>query len=74
MRFARLRDPQWPSARALRAAHAVATVAWLLMVPITLVTGWIESVAFVAGASIYANAAAHAAAWQGSRAEQEVGG
>lgn len=68
----RLTNPCWPSARSLRRLHAYLTVLWLTMVPITIALGWIESVAFVAATSIYANAAAHAAAWQGSRAEQEA--
>lgn len=65
-------DSRWPSARSLRAAHAVAAVGWLVMVPVAIVTGWLYSVAFVAACSIYANAVGHAAAWQASRAEQEA--
>ncbi len=68
----KLGDPCWPSARSLRCAHALATIAWLLMVPAAIVTGWLYSVAFVAGCSIYANAVGHASAWQASRAEQEA--
>lgn len=68
----RLRDSRWPSARALRRVHAVATVVWVLMVPLSVVTGWLWSVAFVAACSIYANAVGHASAWQASRAEQEA--
>lgn len=67
-----LRNPKWPTAANLRRVHGTMTLLWLAMVPITLIMGWIESVAFIAAASIYANAAAHAAAWQGSRAEQEA--
>jgi hypothetical protein len=67
MRFA---IPQ-PTAHALRRAHFWLLLLWLAMVPIALVFGLLESVAFVAAASIYANAAAHWAAWQGSRAEEE---
>lgn len=68
----KLRDSHWPSAKALRKAHGIATLAWLLMVPVSIVTGWLFSVAFVAACSIYANAVGHAAAWQASRAEQEA--
>lgn len=70
--LSKCRDTSWPSARALRIAHAVATVAWLLMVPLSIITGWLFSVAFVAACSIYANAVGHAAAWQASRAEQQA--
>lgn len=58
------------SATALRRFHAVLTVLWLVMVPVSILTGWIESVVFIAAISIYANFAAHFAAWQGSRAEE----
>jgi hypothetical protein len=42
------------------------------MVPVSIVTGWLYSVAFVAACSIYANAVGHGAAWQASRAEQQA--
>ena len=42
---------------------------WLAMVPISLVTGLISSVEFIAAASIYANVTGHWAAWQASRVE-----
>jgi len=34
------------------------------MVPLAIVTGWIESLVFISAASIYANAASHLAAWR----------
>ena len=58
----------------LRHIHATLTFAWFAMVPIALLTGWVESIVFVSACSIYANAAAHASAWQASRAEAEAGG
>lgn len=57
----------------LRHTHAILTVAWLAMVPIALVTGWISSLIFISACSIYANAASHASAWQASRAEETNG-
>jgi hypothetical protein len=48
------------------------TVLWLIMVPIALVTGWIESLVFISACSIYANAAAHFSAWEGAKAEKEA--
>jgi hypothetical protein len=59
------------SAARLRHAHAVLAIAWLVMVPVALATGWITSIVFVSACSIYANAASHLSAWQASRAEQE---
>jgi hypothetical protein len=40
------------------------TIFWIVMVPISIVTGWIESIVFVSAVSIYANAASHLAAWR----------
>lgn len=37
---------------------------WALMVPVSVFTGWIYSLAFVSFASIYANAATHLAGWR----------
>lgn len=39
-------------------------ILWALMVPLSLVTGWVYSVAFVSLASIYANSATHLAGWR----------
>lgn len=68
----RLACPQ-PSAHTLRKAHFWLLVLWLAMVPVSVLTGLLSMVEFIAATSIYANAAAHWAAWQGSRAEEEAG-
>lgn len=57
-------------ATGLRRFHAVATVTWLVLIPIAIFSGWITSLVFVAAISLYANVAAHFAAWQGARAEE----
>lgn len=54
----------------LKHFHMVMTIVWLIMIPVALVTGWISSLIFISACSIYANMAAHFAAWQGSRAEE----
>jgi ABC-type Mn2+/Zn2+ transport system permease subunit len=43
----------------LRHTHAALTVAWLLMVPIALASGWLGSIVFVSACSVYANAVGH---------------
>lgn len=58
------RDADLGNPTLLRRANAVLTIAWLLMVPVSLVTGLAYSVAFVSLASIYANAVSHLAAWR----------
>jgi hypothetical protein len=61
----RLADP-----RTWRHVHAALTACWFLAIIPTLLW-WSESVLWVALMSCWANAAAHFAAWQGSRAEAE---
>lgn len=60
------------SATVLKHIHAWLTVAWGVMIPLSLITGWIESLVFVAAISIYANLGAHFSAWQAARAEEEA--
>lgn len=58
------------SAKQLRHIHAVLTIVWAAAIPISLVTGWIESIVFISAISIYANLAGHFSAWQAARAEE----
>jgi hypothetical protein len=47
-----------------RRANLCLAVCWAVMVPVSLATGWVYSVAFVSLASLYANAATHIAGWR----------
>lgn len=58
------------AATRLRHTHATLTIAWALMVPIALTTGWVNSIIFVSACSIYANAVGHFSAWQAAKAEE----
>lgn len=58
-------------AKFLRAFHGWATMFWIIMVPISLALGWIESVAYVSALSLWALVASHWAAWQASRVEEK---
>ena len=51
--------------------HLVLLIGWALCIPASLIFGFIESVAFVSVASIYANMATHWSAWQATRAEKK---
>jgi hypothetical protein len=57
------------TAQYLANIHLALAVAWAIAIPVTLITGWIQSVIFVSIASIYANLATHLSAWQAARAE-----
>jgi hypothetical protein len=67
-------DGKQRHAAKLRHLHAWLTFAWLLMVPIALITGWVQSLVFISACSIYANAASHFSAWQAAKAEQAADG
>ena len=47
-----------------RQTNFVLMIAWLVMIPVSIFTGWIYSLAFISAASIYANVASHLAAWR----------
>ena len=57
------------SAVALRRFNGAATVGWLIMLPVALLTPLKISLPFIVGVSIYANIVGHFSAWIGSRAE-----
>lgn len=63
-------DDTFGSGSQWRRFHAVATILWLLLVPLAIFTGWIYSVAFVSAISLYANVASHWAGWQAGRTEE----
>lgn len=50
------------------------TIAWVIMMPLAIATGWIYLVAFVSVVSIYANAASHWSAHLAWRAKREAQG
>lgn len=56
-------------AKWFRRGHAVATVAWAIMMPVAITTGWIYSVAFISVISLYANFVGHFGSWQATRVE-----
>jgi hypothetical protein len=52
--------------------HACATIAWLLMIPIAVLTPLKDSVPFLVAISLWALVGAHWGAWQATRAEEEA--
>lgn len=57
----------------LRRFHAVATVAWLVLV-VPSVLWWRDSILWVIVLSVWANFASHFGAWQAARAEDAAEG
>lgn len=55
----------------MRTVNGWATIFWILMIPLSLITGWIHSITFIAAISIWALVAGHWSTWQAARVEVE---
>jgi hypothetical protein len=53
----------------MRRVNGWLTVFWLLMIPLSIVTGWVESVVYVSALSLWALVSGHWSAWQAARVE-----
>ena len=53
----------------MRRINGWLTVFWVAMIPVSLVTGWISSVTYVAALSLWALVSGHWSAWQAARVE-----
>jgi hypothetical protein len=53
----------------MRRVNGWLTIFWILMIPFSIVTGWINSVAYVAALSLWALVSGHWSAWQAARVE-----
>jgi hypothetical protein len=50
--------------------HLALTIVWLILIPVSFVTGWIFSLVFISAISLYANVAGHFSSYQAARAEE----
>ena len=55
----------------MRRVNGWLTVFWLVMIPVSISTGWISSVTYVACLSLWALVSGHWSAWQAARVEVE---
>jgi len=53
----------------MRRVNGWLTIFWIAMIPISLFTGWINSVSYVAALSLWALVSGHWSAWQAARVE-----
>jgi hypothetical protein len=53
----------------MRRLNGWLTVFWLVMIPVSLVTGWVKSVVYVSALSLWALVSGHWSAWQAARVE-----
>lgn len=53
----------------MRRINGWLTIFWIIMIPISLVTGWVSSVVYVSALSLWALVSGHWSAWQAARVE-----
>jgi hypothetical protein len=61
---------QWNPAF-MRRLNGWLTIFWIAMIPASLWTGWVNSVAYVSALSLWALVSGHWSAWQAARVECE---
>jgi hypothetical protein len=53
----------------MRRVNGWLAVFWVLMIPVSLYTGWVKSVVYVSALSLWALVSGHWSAWQAARVE-----
>jgi membrane protein required for beta-lactamase induction len=53
----------------MRRVNGWLTIFWIVMIPVSMLTGWISSVTYVAALSLWALVSGHWSAWQAARVE-----
>lgn len=53
----------------MRRLNGWLTILWIVMIPVSILTGWIDSVTYVAALSLWALVSGHWSAWQAARVE-----
>jgi hypothetical protein len=55
----------------MRKVNGWLTIFWILMIPVSILTGWIHSVAYISALSLWALVSGHWSGWQAARVEVE---
>ena len=53
----------------MRRINGWLTIFWIVMIPVSLATGWVSSVVYVSALSLWALVSGHWSAWQAARVE-----
>ena len=53
----------------MRRVNGWLTILWLMMIPVSYATGWLNSVVYVSALSLWALVSGHGSAWQAARVE-----
>lgn len=56
-------------AKKFKRVNGILTVFWMIMIPVSVLLGWVESVPYVSALSIYALITGHLSTWQAARVE-----
>ena len=57
-------------AKFMRRLNGWLTIFWVVMIPVSLVTGWVKSVTYVSALSLWALVSGHWSTWQAARVEE----
>ena len=55
----------------MRRVNGWLTIFWIVMIPVSLITGWVNSVVYVSALSLWALVSGHWSAWKAARVEVE---
>lgn len=53
----------------MRRVNGWFTIFWILMIPVSIATGWVRSITYVSALSIWALVSGHWSTWQAARVE-----
>lgn len=53
----------------MRRVNGWLTILWIVMIPVSIATGWVTSVTYVSALSLWALVSGHWSAWQAARVE-----
>jgi hypothetical protein len=53
----------------MRRVNGWLTILWIMMIPVSIATGWIHSITYVSALSIWALVSGHWSTWQAARVE-----
>lgn len=57
--------------KVMRAVNGWLTIFWIVMIPVSILTGWVSSVRYVSALSLWALVSGHWSAWEAARVEVE---
>ena len=53
----------------MRRVNGWLTIFWIVMIPVSVITGWVSSVVYISALSLWSLVSGHWSAWQAARVE-----